>query len=165
MSDVWIRLGTVLLPESPSGIIVLQSKGNSDLIGISSDRNMVRSHLRASEFIPFLSALNFFADPIAKDWTAIRILTGMNADARRCARAIEPFRVRPDALMSGDLFPDRLRGKSWGELSGQPQLERFEHFVGLPMAHDLAADHQLLALPLFRLFSVGEQVGQDKEAD
>jgi hypothetical protein len=34
----------------------------------------------------------------------------MNADARRCARVIEPFRVRPDAFMSGDLFPDRLCG-------------------------------------------------------
>jgi hypothetical protein len=44
---------------------------------------MVRRHLRASELIPFLSALNCFADPTAKDWTAIRILTQIR---RGCTR-------------------------------------------------------------------------------
>jgi len=55
------------ITQSPSGIILLKSKDDSDLIGISPDRIMVRNHPRESVCIPFLFALNSFANPNTRD--------------------------------------------------------------------------------------------------
>ena len=93
-----------------SAIMLSKRRSNSSRIGIPPDRNALQKHLCASVLIPCLSALKLLyrskrrALVREKNCRAHGKRTHPDAPMR-----LEPFRVRPDALSSHHLRPDRHR--------------------------------------------------------
>jgi hypothetical protein len=109
--------GMTVVPgtKSRSGIVLLKNMGHSGPIGIASDPNL-SAYITAD---PFLIRVKIpFADPNARDWPAKRILTRIRKEFTQIhadgPTRFDRFRVRPNALFSYYLFPDRPKDDEVG---------------------------------------------------